>query len=164
VTQEVAASIMIALAVVLLALAGWGWRNRRHRFAHLEAHLIRALPSSPCVYECSGLYVATTVAGSPMDRVPVGPLSYRAKARFSLHPEGLVISAQGESPVLLTAPAGIDAGAATWTIDRVVEPDGLVMIRWLLGDVAVDSYVRIVETDSQAFIDTINALKGNTST
>ena len=33
-TQEIAASMMIALALVLLGLAGWGLRNRRRRFRH----------------------------------------------------------------------------------------------------------------------------------
>jgi hypothetical protein len=95
-----------------------------------------------------------------MDRVPVGPLSFRAKASFSLHPEGLVVGAQGEAPVLLGSEGGIEAGLATWTIDRVVEPEGLVMIRWTLGGTALDSYLRIVNTDTTKIIETVNSLRG----
>lgn len=159
-TQEFSASVMIALAIFLLGLAWWGWRNRRRRFRHLDGALVRSLPSSASLLSFDGLYVATTVADDPMDRIPVGPLSFRAKARFSIHPEGLVIGAQGEHPVLLSAEGGMQAGRATWTIDRVVEPDGLVMVRWSLGGTEVDSYLRIVESDASFVIDTINSLRG----
>jgi len=159
-TQELAASMMIALAVVLVGLAWWGWRNRRVRFRHLEELLLTTLPSSDAVLGCSGLYVATTIADKPMDRVVVGPLGFRAKANFSVHPEGLVLHPQGENPVLLSAPGGVQAGRATWTIDRVVEPEGLVLLRWMLGDTAVDSYLRVVETDQQLLIDAVNGARG----
>ena len=162
-TQEIAASMMIALAVVLLGLTWWGWRNRRARFSHLEGALVHTLPSSRSLLDFSGLYVATTLADQPMNRVPVGPLSFRAKAAFSVHPEGLVLGAQGENPVMLSSPGGLQAGLATWTIDRVVEPEGLVMIRWRLGDTAVDSYLRIVESESASVIDTINSLRKGSS-
>jgi hypothetical protein len=158
-TQEIAASMMIALAIVLLGLAWWGWHNRRRRFRHLEGALVRQLPASPSLLSFDGLYVATTVAHQPMDRIPVGPLSFRAKARFSIHPEGVVLGAQGETPVVLDSGGGITAGRATWTIDRVVEPEGLVMIRWNLGGTDVDSYLRIVESDASAVIETINSLR-----
>lgn len=159
-TQEIAASMMIALALVLLGLAWWGWHNRRRRFHHLEGALVRDLPGSASVLSFDGLYVATTVADKPMDRIPVGPLSFRAKAKFSLHPEGVVVGAQGETPILLDAKGGIQAGLATWTIDRVVEPEGLVMIRWNLGGTEVDSYLRITETHPNAIVDAVNSLRG----
>ena len=160
-TQELAAAMMIALALGLLGLAWWGWRNRRKRFDYLEGALIRSLPASPALLSGEGLYVATTVADQPMNRVPVGPLSFRAKARFSIHPEGVVLAPQGESPILMDARRGMEAGRATWTIDRVVEPDGLVMLRWNLGDIEVDSYLRIVESDASRVIETVNSLKGS---
>lgn len=159
-TQELAATFMIALALALLGLAWWGWRNRRRRFHHLEGALVRTLPSSASLLSFDGLYVATTMADQPMDRITAGPLSFRAKARFQIHPEGLVLGAQGESPVVLPSAGGIHAGRATWTIDRVVEPDGLVLVRWNLGGTEVDSYLRIVESDASLVIETINSLRG----
>jgi hypothetical protein len=162
-TQEFSASIMIVLAVVLLGLAWWGWRNRRLRFRHLEGFLTWTVPTSAPLMEFNGLYVATTLADKPLERVPVGPLSFRAKARFALHPEGLVVRAQGEPAVLLNAPHGLEAGVATWTIDRVVEPEGLVMVRWDLGGTALDSYLRIVDIDANTVIDALNSLRRNVS-
>jgi hypothetical protein len=74
----------------------------------------------------------------------------------------MVIGAQGEAPVLLDAKAGIQAGLATWTIDRVVEPEGLVMIRWSLGETEVDSYLRVTETNPNAVVDAVNSMRGKT--
>ena len=159
-TQEIAASLMVVLALLLLGLAWWGWQGRRRRFAHLEGALVRAVPASSSLLSFRGLYVATTVADQPLERVPVGPLSFRAKAKFSLHPEGVVVAAQGEKPVLLDASRGIEAGLATWTIDRVVEPEGLVMIRWNLGGTSVDSYLRVMESDPSTIVGAVNSLRG----
>jgi len=161
-TQEFSAVILIALAVVLLALAWWGWRNRTQRFRHLAGALIRTTPASSSLLDFSGLYVATTVADQPMNRIPVGPLAFRAKAHFSVHPEGVVVRPQGEASVLFDSSGGLKAGKATWTIDRVVEPDGLVMIRWDLGGTGVDSYVRIVDSDAATVIRAINSVGGQT--
>jgi hypothetical protein len=155
-TQEAAAIIMLALMVLALGLAGWGWFNRRSRYTELEASLILEIPDSPVFYEVDGLYVATTVADKPLERVAIGPLSYRAKTTLALTKEGLVVRPQGERPVLLTGADGLRAGVATWTIDRAVEPEGLTFVRWDINGFPLESYFRIVETDRTALVKKIN--------
>jgi hypothetical protein len=50
-------------------------------------------------------------------------------------------------------------GRATWAIDRVVEKDGLVLIRWTLGGDAVDSYVRLPDpADAQSLVNAVERL------
>jgi hypothetical protein len=71
-----------------------------------------------------------------------------------LHPEGLVVRIPGEDAVVFPA-EGLEAGRATWTIDRVVEADGLAMVRWRLAGRDVDSYFRIVDGNAEAFIDAL---------
>jgi hypothetical protein len=73
---------------------------------------------------------------------------------LALHPEGLLVRIPGEDPVLFPA-EGLEAGRATWTIDRVVETDGLVMVRWRLAGRDVDSYFRIVDGSATALIDAL---------
>lgn len=153
-TQEIAGSMMLALMVLSLGLALWGWRSRVTRYRGDSGALMRDVPSSAPVHEIKALYVATTEAGEPLQRIAAGPLSFRAKARLAVHPEGLVVRIPGEHPVLLPS-EGLEAGRATWTIDRVVEADGLVMVRWLLGGRHVDSYFRIVDGDSGMLIDAL---------
>jgi hypothetical protein len=153
-TQEIAGSMMIALIAVSLGLALWGWRRRIVRYEGEAAALVRDVPDSAAVFAISALYVATTEAGDPLQRVAAGPLSYRAKARLALHPEGLVVRIPGEDAVVFPV-EGLEAGRATWTIDRVVEADGLAMVRWRLAGRDVDSYFRIVDGNAEAFIDAL---------
>ncbi len=153
-TQEIAGSMMIALMAVSLGLALWGWRRRVGRYQGEVAALVRDVPASEPMFVINALYVATTEAGEPLERVAAGPLSYRARARLAVHPEGLVVRIPGEDAVVFPA-HGLQAGTATWTIDRVVEEGGLVMVRWSLSGRDVDSYFRIVDGDTQGFIDAL---------
>jgi len=156
--QEQAGLIMLALMVVSLGLAWWGWRNRQKRYQPHSDALNWWEPTGESSYSCTALYVATTEADSPMERVAAGPLAYRSRVRVGIYPEGLSVEFPGKNAILFPAKTGLEAGEATWTIDRVVEPGGLVMVRWMLGDKSVDSYFRIVDGDQNAVISGINAL------
>jgi len=41
-----------------------------------------------------------------------------------------------------------------------VEPEGLVMIRWNLGETEVDSYLRVTETNPNTVVDAVNSMRG----
>jgi hypothetical protein len=150
--QEQAGLIMLAVMVLALSLAAWGWSNKKKRYRALESSLTWSAPTSTPVFSVDALYVATTEADQPLKRVAVSPLSYRSRALLDVHPEGLVVTMRGSAPFLIPTDAGLEVGKATWTIDRVVEPDGLVMVRWILGEQQVDSYFRIVDADPRTFI------------
>ena len=151
-SQEFASAIMIALAVAFLGLAAWGWVNRRNRFRYLEEHLNGNIPDSHPIDSFDAFHVATTLAEKPLERVPVGPLSFRSKAHCVIYAEGLLIASRGEKTVFLSAKKGLRAGLATWTIDRVVEPDGLIFVRWGLGPEELDTYLRVVDRDCSELI------------
>ena len=110
-TQEIAGSMMMALMVVGLGLALWGWRRRGARYRGEAEALIRDIPASVALVDIDALYVATTEALDPLQRIAAGPLSYRPKARLALHPEGLLVRIPGEDPVLFPA-EGLEAGQA----------------------------------------------------
>ena len=156
--QEQAGLIMVAVLVIALGLAWWGWRNRKTQYAYLLPELTFGEPTGKPLVEVSGLYVATTRAGAPIDRVALGPLAYRSTVRLSVHPQGVSVAMPGSETLLLPATQELSAGLATWTIDRVVEPEGLLMIRWRLGDLDVDSYFRIVDQDPNSVIAAIAEL------
>jgi hypothetical protein len=161
-TQEIAGSMMLALMVLALGAAGWGWYRRVRRYRPLAGHLIFEEPSSAPSLFVSALYVATTEADNPLARVAAGPLAYRAKASLAMHPEGVVVRLAGNRPFLFPASKGLRAGLATWTIDRVVEPEGLLMVRWELGEAEVDSYFRIVDGDVNEVVAAISSLQEKT--
>ena len=144
-TREVALWIMLAALVVLLFLAWRGWSNRVGRYGHLPALALASEFAGRPSQTFSLLYVATTEAEKPMERVARKPLAFRARVQLGVAPEGIFLSIPGEDDTVLPAAALRGVGRATWTIDRVVDGDGLVFVRWLWGDTLVDSYFRSVD-------------------
>lgn len=157
-TQEIAGSMMLALMVLALAGAFWGWKRRQARYAGLAADIRRDMPTGVALLQVPALYVATTETNNPLERVAAGPLSYGSRALLGVHPEGLAVSIPGQAPFLMPSEPTIRAGLATWTIDRAVEPDGLVMVRWHLGGREIDSYFRIVDGSPEDFVSAVGAI------
>ena len=70
-TREGALLVMIAVAVVLLALGAIAWRRRTRRDAAFEAP-VGEIPAGAEVRAAqSGLYVATTRHGEPLERLAI---------------------------------------------------------------------------------------------
>jgi len=135
-----AVTILVGLALLVLILVGWRRRLRRHTG-------IADLPAVPelvdDVQPLEGKYVATTAAGDPFDRIAAAGLAFRGNALVGVHPAGLLIERTGEADLWIARDTIVGADRATWTIDRVVEEDGLQLIRWRLGDREVDTYLRM---------------------
>jgi len=136
---------VIIVAILALVFTGMAlaWRARRRRQGGL---------GDLATTEVSGgvevLYLATTVAGSPLDRVTTNGLGFRARARVEPREDGLVLALAGEPARLIPRVALRGAGHANWTIDRATGGDRLVAVRWLLGDAEVESYLRADDPDA----------------
>ena len=140
------------IAVVLVAAAGWlmarSWRRRTVRDEGLAAYPTPAGLGAPTI-EVEALYVATTPEAEPLERLAVEGLAFRGSARLELHAEGVLLRIAGERPSFIPADRIAGAGAATYAIDRGVEPEGLVALTWIVDDrsepetpTRVDSYLR----------------------
>lgn len=138
-------AIVIAALLVLLGLMWWGWARRRNRDAGLGAP--HPVPENVGEARASteAFYVATTASGDPLRRVAVRGLGFRARAQISVVDMGIVLEIPGESGIFVPAADIVGLSPATWTIDRVVENDGLLMLAWRLNDTTVDSYFRVTE-------------------
>ena len=141
---------LVIVGVVLLVFVGLAlaWRARQRRQAGLPA--LDAPPAKlgdPLAVD-DGFYVATTHAERPTDRIAARGLGFRARAGVAVHPEGVVLSLAGQPDAFIPAAAIVGIGRATWTIDRVVGTDGLVFIRWMLGDALVDTNLRVAEPEA----------------
>jgi hypothetical protein len=145
--------LVIAAVFVLLARA---WRARQRAQAGLGT------PESPPsdlgdpTFSDDLLYVATTRADAPLDRITIAGLGFRARTLVQTAPEGIVLDLAGRGPVFIPRAAIRGVGRATWTIDRVVDPDGLIFIRWVLGTTEIDSYLR--STDPDRLVAALSAL------
>ena len=143
--------VVIFLAVMLgaMALSWWARKKRQSGYAQLEA------PPADLgaeLGEFAGLYLATTPTGEPLNRIAVRGLGYRARTTLVVSEAGLVFIGDRFIPI-----ASIRAvGRASWTIDRGVEPDGLSVVSWTLGESELDSYFRL--DDPEAFLRVASAV------
>ncbi|GEK80523.1 PH-like domain-containing protein [Agrococcus baldri] len=146
-TKELFA-LLCAAFVALLALLVWlGLRSRRRRQGDIDAPQgwIDAVPS----LVVDALYVATTRAGDPYDRVFAHGLGFRGRTRLAIDAHGVQLLAdRRELRIPATSIRSVER--ATWTIDRVVEPGGIIVIGHRLG-ADVDTYLRVIGDDAPAF-------------
>jgi hypothetical protein len=148
--------VTLGIIVLVLVLMALGWRNRRRRQSSLEPLVEPPAELGVVALRDDVLYLATTAADRPLDRIAVQGLGYRANARVTVASSGVLLELVGERPVFVPATAITGVGLATWTVDRVVERDGLVFVRWVLGDTALDSYLR--SSDPSALVAAIAPL------
>lgn len=141
-TRELALVIVLAIAAWALFALWRGWRRRVGKYGELPP---LATPSGVVDQWFSLLYVATTEAGKPMERVAMSPLAFRAKAQLGTSAEGVTLKITGEGDAFIPAQWVRGAGVATWTIDKAVDIDGLVFMRWQWGELPVESYFRVVD-------------------
>jgi hypothetical protein len=91
-----------------------------------------------------GFYVATTFADRPLDRVSGHGLAHRGVAFVEVSGEGVSISRIGEESFRIPADDLLGVAKATAVIDRAVEKDGLISIRWRLGSEELETHFRFV--------------------
>jgi len=140
--------VIVGILVLVFTGLALGWRARRRRQAALPALATPPAALGASLATDDGFYVATTRAESPTDRIAVRGLGFRARAGVSVHPEGVVLTIAGQPDAFIPTSAIDGVGRATWTIDRVVGTDGLVFVRWTLGDVLVDTNLRVSDPDA----------------
>lgn len=150
---------VVTVGIVVLAFAGMylGWRARVRRGGALSKP--DAVPDD--IGEVSlvaeGLYVATTLAREPFERVAVHGLGFRARCAVTVSTRGVSVALTGREPFFIPRDRVDFVSRGTWTIDKVVEPGGLVVLAWRLGDSRLDSYFRM-DGGSEHFLDAASAL------
>ncbi|MFT4158326.1 MAG: hypothetical protein QM630_10455 [Microbacterium sp.] len=157
-TRELAIGVMITLAVLVLLAMLISWRARVRRDAHLNAPL--GVPEhAEVLHRHEILYVSTTRHDQPLERLALAPLAYRAKGEAAVTDRGLALCLDGAPTVFIASSRLVSVDRATVTIDKVVEPGGLVRIAWHVNDESiVDLYLRIADGDPANFITALQRL------
>ena len=137
------ALVLVFLAVLLLLMV-LGWRARQRRQRDIVPLTTAPADLGAIVASLAGKYVATTASGDPLDRIAVRGLGFRSNVIAVISESGILLQLPGDDLFIPLADLR-DIRRATWTIDRVVEKDGLHLIEWMLGDRVVDSYLRMDE-------------------
>lgn len=157
-TREQAGLVMAAVAAVILLVMFFAWRARLRRDSGLSAPV--GVPEHAEVTDrLEVLYVATTKHDQPLERLAIKPLTYRARGELVLTDRGIALSLDGAPTVFLASSRLVAADRATVTIDRVVEPGGLIRIVWHVSDESLaDSYLRLTSAEPTMILPQIEHL------
>jgi hypothetical protein len=152
--------LLLLLALLVYGLYA-GWRHRAARQSGLAELPVLPTDLGPdLVAPMTGLYVSTTTAGNWQDRVVARGLGRRAAGAARLSAEGVCIERDGESDIFLPVTDLVEVTTAPGIAGKVIgQADGIVIVRWRLGGVALDSGFRADDPDRQLdWIDAARAL------
>jgi hypothetical protein len=135
--------VVVLVLLVVLGLMALGWWRRARRQRDLPRPDAVPADAGEVRHRAVGLHVATTFAESRLDRVAVHGLGFRARTRVTVTTAGVELDLAGAEPIWIARAdlGGVDR--SSWTIDRGVERDGLVVIRWRLGPRELDTNLRV---------------------
>jgi hypothetical protein len=125
------------IVAAIIALAFWGmyrsWKRRTRESALTAASnlggSVTDTDTDTAVFTV--FYVATTPTESPLQRLNLPGLAFRAKARILIFAHHIEIAPAGETPTVISATSFLGVRRARVAIDRVVEKDGLTAIDWV---------------------------------
>lgn len=156
--------IVLALVALLFVAMARTWRTRARRQTAAVPPVPVPTDVGPASGSWDGFTVATTRADEPLERITAGGLGFRGRGGVTVHDTGVVLHHAGAADRWIAADAVRGADRATWAIDRVVEPGGLVRLRWTAtgaaGATDLDTYFRFPEGGAAA----LAALQGLTTT
>ncbi|MBT2503271.1 hypothetical protein [Curtobacterium sp. ISL-83] len=146
--------IILALVAVLFVTMVRTWRTRTAKQAEAVPPVPVPADPGPSTGSWDGFTVATTRADQPLERITAGGLGFRGRGGVTVHETGVVLHLAGTDDRWIARDAVRGADRATWAIDRVVEPGGLVRLRWTAtgaaGATDLDTYFRFPEGDRDA--------------
>lgn len=145
-------AITIVVIVVILAVVFFSWwRSWKKR----QGRQVALTPPPPPAElgaarsEHRVLYLATTIADQPLERVAIAGLGFRSEAVLGIHDAGIVLTLSGRrDPLFIPTGRIVGAGRANWTIDRASGGNRLVFLRWRISDGSdtVDTNLRAADT------------------
>ena len=141
--RETIGFLMLSLvAVVVLVI----WLSVRKRRAAQEKLITAPLDvTKPGDHET--FYVSTVFEASPLDRVWAHGFAMRGRASLAVDSSGISVNRRGERGFLVPAKTITAIETASATIDKGVERDGLIVIRWSIGETKVATHFRFTNPE-----------------
>ncbi|RZS43190.1 hypothetical protein EV193_102169 [Herbihabitans rhizosphaerae] len=137
--------VLLIAAIFALCVAGmlWGYRNRARR----QAAVLPPFPEPPADLGAerlttTGVYASTTTDASWQDRIAIGDIGHRSAATLRLHDAGLLVERDGASPVWIPAESLVQSRTSAGHAGKVMGGDGVLVIRWRLGEQLLDTGFR----------------------
>lgn len=151
--------LLLLLFLLLLALMVRGWRRRGRSQQDLpppprQAVGGKALEVAADAVSAPGVYVSTTLAEHPLERVVAHGLGARARATLTAARDGgrpvLLVDRVGAGSFLIPLEDVLSLHTAPGQAGKWVGGDGLLVIRWRLGETALDTGFRLDRAEDQA--------------
>ncbi len=139
----------LAFVAVLLGVIAWAgaiW-HKKSKAQDLELATPEYIEFSNV--GTNGFYVATTYADLPLNRVSAHGLGFAGKAFLDVSDRGVRVHRIGERSFRIDSSALIDLRRTSGVIDKVVEKDGLLSLRWKLGVTELETHLRFANNKSR---------------
>ncbi|MEX5298319.1 ABC transporter permease [Kocuria sp. CPCC 205292] len=153
--------VTVLVLAVLFALLRRGWSTRVRRQSGIPA------PAAPPAgleereprLVVPGMYVSTTEAGAPLERIAAHGLGVRARARALVLEDGVLLDRQGAPALFVPAADLVAVGTSSGMVGKFVERDGLAVLTWRLGPTVVDTGFRTQRAeDKQRLLAAVEAI------
>ena len=148
VTQIVPRIAFTLFTISVIALAVWGmrrsWAKKARQFAYLPAPQTQA--PSGLVWTAGPVearFGGTTTAGQWLNRVVTHNLGTPRGVTVAVSPEGLWLTDDTDFGLWLPKQDIVAVRTGRGIAGDVVEPDGMIIVSWTLGDTTLDSGIRV---------------------
>lgn len=133
----------IGVAVVLCGLILLGWHGRKRRQAEFPRPADVPEELLEPRTEVEGTYVVTTTAGDRLDRIAAHGLGVRGNALLSVGEDGVAVLRQGSPSFFVPAADLRLIGTTSNMVGKAVEKDGIVVMRYRVGEGTYDTGFRV---------------------
>jgi hypothetical protein len=139
----------LAFAAVLLGVIAWAGVTWRIRSKAQDLEIATPEYTEFSNVGTNGYYIATTYAGQPLHRVSAHGLGFAGKAFLDVSEQGVRVHRIGERSFRIDSSSLLDLARTSGVIDKVVEKDGLLSLRWKLGATELETHLRFANSQSR---------------
>jgi hypothetical protein len=139
----------LAFAAVLLGVIAWAGVTWRIRSKAQDLEIATPEYTEFSNVGTNGYYIATTYAGQPLHRVSAHGLGFAGKAFLDVSEQGVRVHRIGERSFRIDSSSLLDLARTSGVIDKVVEKDGLLSLRWKLGVTELETHLRFANSQSR---------------
>lgn len=139
----------LAFAAVFLGVIAWAGVTWRKRSKAQDLEIATPEYTEFSNVGTNGYYIATTYAGQPLHRVSAHGLGFAGKAFLDVSEQGVRVHRIGERSFRIDSSSLLDLARTSGVIDKVVEKDGLLSLRWKLGATELETHLRFANSQSR---------------
>ena len=140
--------LFTVFTVAVIALAVWGmrrsWARKARQFAHLPAPQTQA--PADVIWTAGPVearFGGTTTTRQWLNRVVTHNLGTPRGVQVSVSPQGLWLTDDTDFNLWLPVQDIVAVRTGRGIAGDVVEPDGMIIVSWTLGDTTLDSGIRV---------------------